>query len=228
MTAVRGGPAGLRAAQRRDGAAVRRRRRSAPVGLVLVAVGAGRVRCSSAPTTPIWVLLRALLRPGRRHGQRDAAGHRVDHVGAAPGEGRRRLGGEQHRPPGRRRAGRRGARLGALRGLPQRHRRRRRPACRPRRGTPPSSRSPARTRWRRRLGPAGAGADRSAANDAFVTAMHWAAAARRSSPLLGIVVVLRWMPRRPAPPRCGRAGRAGGASAGTGRESTDRFAERWS
>ena len=72
---------------------------------------------------------------GVGHGQRHAAGHRVDHVGAAPGEGRRRLGGQQHRPPGRRRARRRGARLGALRGLPRRDRRRPDRRCPARPGT---------------------------------------------------------------------------------------------
>ncbi|SBT38196.1 MFS transporter [Micromonospora auratinigra] len=38
-----------------------------------------------------------------------------------------------------------------------------------------------------------------AANDAFVSAMHWAAGISALVALLGLVIVLRWMPGRPAP-----------------------------
>ncbi|MGI5215334.1 MFS transporter [Plantactinospora sp. CA-290183] len=47
-----------------------------------------------------------------------------------------------------------------------------------------------------RLGPAGQ-AVISAANDAFVSAMHWAAGLSAIFAALGIVVVLRWLPGRP-------------------------------
>ncbi len=47
-------------------------------------------------------------------------------------------------------------------------------------------------------GPAGAGLIASA-NDAFVTAMHWAAGGSTVVALLGIGVVLAWMPRRSSP-----------------------------
>ncbi|SBT39775.1 MFS transporter [Micromonospora narathiwatensis] len=38
-----------------------------------------------------------------------------------------------------------------------------------------------------------------AANDAFVSAMHWAAAVSALVAALGVVIVLRWMPGRPVP-----------------------------
>jgi DHA2 family multidrug resistance protein-like MFS transporter len=47
------------------------------------------------------------------------------------------------------------------------------------------------------LGPAGPKLI-TVANDAFVTAMHWAAALSAVVAALGIVIVLRWMPGRPA------------------------------
>ncbi|WP_213454956.1 MFS transporter [Rhizomonospora bruguierae] len=50
-----------------------------------------------------------------------------------------------------------------------------------------------------RLGPAGAPLI-GAANDAFVVAMHWAAASGATVALLGVLVVLRWMPGRSAAP----------------------------
>ncbi|MFC7545334.1 MFS transporter [Plantactinospora sp. GCM10030261] len=50
-----------------------------------------------------------------------------------------------------------------------------------------------------RLGDGGA-AVVSAANDAFVSAMHWAAALSAIIAAAGIIVVLRWMPGRPARP----------------------------
>jgi Na+/melibiose symporter-like transporter len=49
-----------------------------------------------------------------------------------------------------------------------------------------------------RLGAAGAGLI-DAANDAFVGAMHWAAAVATAVTLLGAFVVLRWLPGRAAP-----------------------------
>ena len=61
---------------------------------------------------------RHLLRAGRGHGRRDAAGHRGRHVRGAPGAGRLRLGADQHRPPGRRGTWRRGPRLHPGPGLP--------------------------------------------------------------------------------------------------------------
>lgn len=58
-----------------------------------------------------------------------------------------------------------------------------------------------------RLGPAGA-ALTGAANDAFVAAMHWAAVGSALTALIGVGVVLRWMPGRPpgAPTRGSAAG----------------------
>lgn len=47
-------------------------------------------------------------------------------------------------------------------------------------------------------GPAGA-AVISAANDAFVTAMHWAAAGSAVVALISVVVAVKWLPRRSAP-----------------------------
>ena len=114
VDAVRGRAADLRAAERRAWCAGSDRRRSARSGSRW-----SRWPCSGSPRlgahTPIWVLGVLLLRPGRRHGQRDAAGDRVDHGVAAAGEGRRRLGDQQHGPAGRRRARRRGPRFGAVR-----------------------------------------------------------------------------------------------------------------
>jgi len=49
-----------------------------------------------------------------------------------------------------------------------------------------------------RLGPAG-GAVINAANDAFVTAMHWTAGIGTFVAALGVLMVLRWMPGKPAP-----------------------------
>jgi EmrB/QacA subfamily drug resistance transporter len=49
-----------------------------------------------------------------------------------------------------------------------------------------------------RLGPAGAGLI-DAANEAFVVAMHWAAAGATVVTLIGAFVVLRWLPGRAAP-----------------------------
>jgi EmrB/QacA subfamily drug resistance transporter len=51
-----------------------------------------------------------------------------------------------------------------------------------------------------RLGPAGQ-AVISAANDAFVSAMHWAAVLSAIFAALGVLVVLRWMPGRVATPQ---------------------------
>jgi EmrB/QacA subfamily drug resistance transporter len=48
-----------------------------------------------------------------------------------------------------------------------------------------------------KLGPAG-GALIASANDAFVQALHWAAAGATVSALLGMLAVLRWLPRQPA------------------------------
>ena len=127
--------------RRYGGQGRRRRRAGADSG------GARRVRLHRRLHPDLGRAAR-LLHPGRRDGQHHAAGHRVDHVGAAPGEGRCGLRGQQHHPPGGRRARRRRPRLGALRGLPQRHRRRAdRPAAR-RPRTRPTSRSPGRTRRR--------------------------------------------------------------------------------
>ena len=154
--AVRGRAADLRAAERGDGAPVRaegglrgrpRAGRGRPGGLAIVGAH-----------TPIWVAGVLLLHPGRRHGQRDAAGDRVDHVVAAAGEGRRRLGHQQHRPAGRRRARRRGARLGAVRASTAPASATTSAPCRPASAPPSASRSPARTvprriwpHWARRL-----------------------------------------------------------------------------
>ncbi len=49
-----------------------------------------------------------------------------------------------------------------------------------------------------RLGPAG-GTVINAANDAFVTAMHWTAAIGAVIAALGVLMVVRWMPGKPAP-----------------------------
>jgi hypothetical protein len=49
-----------------------------------------------------------------------------------------------------------------------------------------------------KAGPAGAGLIRSA-NDAFVGSMHWAAGGSVLVALIGIAVVLAWLPRRSAP-----------------------------
>jgi MFS transporter, DHA2 family, multidrug resistance protein len=49
-----------------------------------------------------------------------------------------------------------------------------------------------------RLGPAG-GAVIDAANHAFVTAMHWTAAIGAVIAALGVLMVVRWMPGKPAP-----------------------------
>jgi DHA2 family multidrug resistance protein-like MFS transporter len=51
-----------------------------------------------------------------------------------------------------------------------------------------------------RLGPAGQGVI-SAANDAFVSAMHWAAVLSAVFAALGVLVVLRWMPGRATSPQ---------------------------
>ncbi len=87
---VRGGAADLRAAERRHGPAVRAE------GGVRGRSGAGdrrprRLRVRRRQHADLGAD-RADLRPGRGHGQRDPAGDRVDHVVAAAGEGRRRLG----------------------------------------------------------------------------------------------------------------------------------------
>ena len=149
----------------------------ATTGLVLVTLSLVGVRLRRRDHTDLGVLRADVLRPGRRDGQRHAAGDRVDHVGAAAGEGRRRLGGQQHDPAGRRRARRRGARLG---------RSRRSTASR---STPSTAGLPEPARdaanesisgaygVAERLGAAGQPLVH-AANDAFVTAMHWAAGAR--------------------------------------------------
>ena len=94
----------------------------------------------------------------------------------------------------RRRARRRGARLGRLQHLPARDRRR---------GGRAATRGPVsrvgvgrrRLRCCTDLGP-GAPALIASANDAFVTAMHWAAGISAVFAILGIVVVLIWLPRR--------------------------------
>ena len=89
----------------------------AATGLITVALAlAGYLLLGVS--TPIWVLGCHLLRAGRGHGQRDAAGHRGGHVRGAPGAGRLRVGADQHHPPGRWGARRRGARLDHRPALP--------------------------------------------------------------------------------------------------------------
>jgi EmrB/QacA subfamily drug resistance transporter len=53
-----------------------------------------------------------------------------------------------------------------------------------------------------RLGPAGGGLI-GAADDAFIVAMHWASVGAGLAAVIGAVVVLRWLPSRPAPPPSG-------------------------
>ena len=106
------GAAGLRAAQRRDGQAVRRRRRSSAVGLALVAVVAGRRSCSSTRTPRSGSSARSFfvqgagmanVMPPATESIMSALPREKAGVGSAVSNTVRQVG---------RRAGRRGARLG--------------------------------------------------------------------------------------------------------------------
>ena len=127
-----------------------------------------------------------------------APGHRVDHGLAAPGEGRRGLGGQRHHPPGRRGAGR--GRVRQPHGLPLRQRR-----------SPPTSAG--RASPQRALDvisgnvQAGIGVGRDtggragrriidASQQAFLSGMHLAVLVAAGITLLAAVGVFLWLPAR--------------------------------
>nr|BFE72710.1 hypothetical protein GCM10020092_060110 [Actinoplanes digitatis] len=93
------------------------------VGLLLVAAGLAGWLLIDA-TTPIWAVGALFFLMGVGMANVMPLGHRIDHVGAAPGEGRRRLRGQQHHPAGRRRPRRGHPRRGHLVHLPRRGRER--------------------------------------------------------------------------------------------------------
>ena len=73
-------------------------------GFVLIALSFAGVQLLDL-TTPVLAAARRPRRPGARHGRGDGAGDRVDHVRGPAREGRRRGGGQQLGPSGRRGAG---------------------------------------------------------------------------------------------------------------------------
>lgn len=91
------------------------------VGMLLVAMRPRGLRAVRRGH-PALGAVPGLLRPGHRHGAHHAAGHRRRDAGPAPRAGGLRLRHQQHVPPGRRGARHRRTRLGALHGLPGRHR----------------------------------------------------------------------------------------------------------
>lgn len=76
-----------------------------------------------------------------------------------------------------------------------------------------------------RLGPAG-GALIGTANEAFVGAMHWAAAGSALAALLAAAVVLRWLPGKPAAPATDDGTAGGRAEEHAGERAEERGAER--
>lgn len=78
------------------------------------------------------------------------------------------------------------------------------PACPPRRGTRRNESISGAYAAAGQLGPA-APKLLAAANDSFITAMHWAAALSALVAALGVLVALRWMPGRTAAPTVARA-----------------------
>ena len=175
---VGGHDARRRAARARGSSSGSARRSSSATGLAL----RRRRRSRSFATLPAHEHLATratslwrMVHHGDRHGARDGARDRVDHGLAAAREGRRRLGGERHDPPGRRRARRRDRRQRDVVGL----RVRRSPTSFAAAGVPASPVAVAQ--GRPRAGARGRGAARratsrrsspTARNDAFVDGMH--------------------------------------------------------
>ncbi len=83
-------------------------------GMTLFGAGDGHVRVRRRDHAAVGHR-GADVRHGIRHGPDDGAGHQRDHERGAAREGRRGLGGQQHRPPGRRGARGRDPRLGPRR-----------------------------------------------------------------------------------------------------------------
>ena len=148
--------------------------RTVATGMSLVAIGFLLFSFLGVDTPYAYVLAVRVL-PRERHRADDVADDRRDHVGRAAAPRRRRLGDERRHPRARRRARRRRARQRRRLALQRRHRRRHRRIC-PR---------PTRPRARTSLGSALQAASHlpsdvaarlsSAADQAFVSGLHWAA-----------------------------------------------------
>ena len=110
---------------------------------------------------------------------------------------------QQHLPPGRRRARHRRPRLGALHGLPQRHRGQARRRCPPAVRHTAGESIEATLGVAAKLGPQGESLV-GPANDAFLHAMHVTALCGAGVALIGAVVVALFLPGRPPAPQEGK------------------------